>query len=110
MEIPYQALRFPKSDVQNWSFNALRRINSLNQTYTYNLVDITQGNEAQYDAKLNGVKNINPPFRLSLFPYTSIQNVRLQGQSETDFDAGLDLKYGINDAFTLDATLIPDFG
>jgi len=110
MEIPYQALRFPKFDVQNWSFNALRRINSLNQTYTYNLVDITQGNEAQYDAKLYGVKNINPPFRLSLFPYTSIQNVRFQGQSETDFNAGLDLKYGINDAFTLDATLIPDFG
>ncbi|WP_240321116.1 DUF5916 domain-containing protein [Kordia sp. SMS9] len=110
MKIPYQALRFPKSKVQNWSFNALRRINSQNQSFTFNFVDITQGNEAQYDAQLLGITNINPPFRLSLFPYTSIQSVQFEGKSETEFNAGLDLKYGISDAFTLDATLIPDFG
>lgn len=110
IEIPYQALRFPKAPIQNWSFNAVRRINGLNQSYTYNFVDITQGNEAQYDAKLSGIENINPPFRLSLFPYASVQNVSFEETSETDYNAGLDLKYGLSDAFTLDATLIPDFG
>lgn len=110
MEIPYQALRYPKDEVQNWSFNALRSINGKNQSFTYNFVDIAQGNEAQYDAKLAGIKNINPPFRLSLFPYASIQNVSFKGELRTDYNAGMDLKYGLSDAFTLDATLVPDFG
>lgn len=110
MEIPYQALRFPKAEIQNWSFNALRRMNAKNQSYTYNFVDITQGNEAQYDARLDEIKKINPPFRLSLFPYASVQNVSFKESSKTDYNAGLDLKYGLSDAFTLDATLIPDFG
>lgn len=110
MEIPYQALRFPKAEVQNWSFNAFRRINSKNQSFTYNFVDITQGNEAQYDARLAGIDNINPPFRLSLFPYASIQDVSFEGVSKTDYNVGMDLKYGLSDAFTLDATLVPDFG
>ena len=28
----------------------------------------------------------------------------------TAYSAGMDLKYGINNSFTLDMTLIPDFG
>src|SRR5690606_12263992 len=32
------------------------------------------------------------------------------GESEFVFNGGMDLKYGINDAFTLDMILIPDFG
>lgn len=110
MEIPYQALRFPKSDIQNWSFNALRRVNRLNQTFTFNYINIEQGNEAQYDALLLGIKNIKPPIRLSLFPYTSIQHKQFENQSETQYNIGLDFKLGLSDAFTLDATLIPDFG
>lgn len=110
MAIPYQALRFSKANIQNWSFNAYRKINRLNQTFTYNFVNIQQGNEAQYDANLLGIQNINPPLRLSLFPYTSVQNIQSGVTNETKFNAGLDIKYGLSDAFTLDATLIPDFG
>jgi hypothetical protein len=33
-----------------------------------------------------------------------------EGESEFEHNAGMDLKYGINESFTLDATLIPDFG
>lgn len=110
IEIPYQALRFTETEIQDWSFNALRRINRRNQTFTYNYIDITQGNEAQYDAKLIGIEKINPPFRLSLFPYASIQSVSVDKDAQTDYNVGMDLKYGLSDAFTLDATLIPDFG
>jgi hypothetical protein len=31
-------------------------------------------------------------------------------ESDRTFKAGLDIKYGINDSFTLDAILVPDFG
>lgn len=110
MEIPYQALRFATSSIHDWSFNAYRKINRLNQSFTYSFIDIKQGNEAQYDAVLQGIQNINPPLRLSLFPYLSTQSVQFKNTNETQFIAGLDVKYGLSDAFTLDATLIPDFG
>jgi hypothetical protein len=110
MVIPYQALRFVKSEVQTWSFNAFRRINRLNQTSTFNFVDIEKGNEAQYDASLIGIEKIKPPIRLSLFPYASIQSKKLSDQSEITVNLGMDVKVGLSDAFTLDATLIPDFG
>ena len=31
-------------------------------------------------------------------------------KNTTTFNGGMDIKYGINQAFTLDMTLIPDFG
>ncbi len=110
MRIPYRALRFPEIDTQNWSFNAYRRIRHLNEEYTFNFVDITTGNATQYDAIVTGVKDISPPLRLNLYPYASIITNFNERGNEVLYNAGLDVKYGINDAFTLDATLIPDFG
>jgi hypothetical protein len=110
MRIPYRTLRFPEIEKQNWSFQIFRRIRALNEEYTYNLIDITKGIETQYDALMTGVEKINPPLRLNLYPYTTIVNDRFDGVNTTEYSAGMDLKYGINDAFTLDATLIPDFG
>jgi hypothetical protein len=59
-----------------------------------------------------GIKNIEPPVRLSLSPY-----VASYAESKGDgsplnlvLKGGLDLKYGINESFTLDMMLIPDFG
>ncbi|MGB3592324.1 MAG: DUF5916 domain-containing protein [Nonlabens sp.] len=110
MKIPYRTLRFPSTRVQDWSFQVYRRIRSLNEEYSYNLIDITQGTAPQYDALLEGIQDIDPPLRLNLYPFTSVIHDRFDGNVETQFNAGMDLKYGINDAFTLDATLIPDFG
>lgn len=110
MKIPYRTLRFPEIDVQNWSFNAYRRIRHLNEEYTFNFVDITLGNATQYDAIVTGVKDIKPPLRLNLYPYASVISNFNNGVNETVYNAGMDIKYGISDSFTLDATLIPDFG
>lgn len=109
MEIPYRTLRFVDAPVQDWSFNVLRRIRHLNQEFTYNFVDISKGNSAQYDALLTGIENIDPPLRLNLYPYgTSFYDTAIN-DSKINFAAGMDLKWGINETFTLDATLIPDF-
>lgn len=110
MKIPYRTLRFPEVDIQNWSFQIFRKIRSINEEYTYNFLDITKGVGTQYDALLTGVEKIDPPLRLNLYPYASIIHDNFDGNSTTEYSAGMDLKYGINDAFTLDATLIPDFG
>ncbi|GAA4322700.1 hypothetical protein GCM10023115_50900 [Pontixanthobacter gangjinensis] len=110
MKIPYSALRFPDKPVQSWGIQFAREITHLNSTYVWNYIDKSIGEPGQYTGLLEGVENIDPPVRLSLYPYTSAAVDRFDGQTDFNFNAGLDLKYGINESFTLDMTLVPDFG
>ena len=109
-KIPYNALRFPEAENQDWAVNFYRKIISQNQTHTWNFIDKTKGNESQYSGLVKGVRNINPPVRLTLFPFVQGAVTNFDGETESEFSAGMDLKYGLSDSFTLDATLIPDFG
>ncbi|WGK64200.1 DUF5916 domain-containing protein [Croceiramulus getboli] len=109
-KIPYNALRFPEVEEQKWGINFYRRLVQRNEVHTWNFIDRSQGIPSQYSGILTGIKNITPPTRLLLFPFTQGVYTSFDGESLTDFSFGMDLKYGISDAFTLDATLIPDFG
>jgi hypothetical protein len=64
---------------------------------------------------LTGLQNLVPPLRLSFSPYVSggyRSTPQLSGDNRTEWlkSGGMDVKYGISESFTLDATLIPDFG
>lgn len=109
MKIPYSALRFSKDNLQTWGINFFRSIENKKELYSWNLIDKTIGNVAQYTGNLIGLTDIKPPTRLGLFPFTSFILDNYDGETETDFVFGLDLKYGITDNFTLIATLVPDF-
>lgn len=109
-KIPYNALRFPEVEVQDWSVNFYRRLQTKNETHTWNFIENSVGNETQYNGTVSGVRDINPPLRLTLFPFVQGVASSFDGETETDFAAGMDIKYGLSDSFTLDATLIPDFG
>ncbi len=110
MKIPYFALRFPEKPVQEWGIQFSRTITHLNSTYVWNYINKSLGESSQYTGLLKGIKNIDPPVRLSLYPYTSAALDHFNSKSDFNLNAGLDLKYGINDSFTLDMTLVPDFG
>ncbi|MGQ7946460.1 DUF5916 domain-containing protein [Flavobacterium sp. WC2509] len=110
MKIPYAAIRFPNSDKQTWSINFLRNIERDVQVYSWNLIDAKIGAELTQNGLLEGIENIKTPTRLFFIPYASFYNQKDNTQSENTFKGGLDIKYGINDAFTLDAILVPDFG
>lgn len=110
IKIPYAALRFPKKEEQLWSIQFGRNILHLNEVYIWNYIDKSIGKDTQYNGLLTGIKNIDPPVRLSFYPYASAEVDNFDGNTISNFSAGLDIKYGISDAFTLDATLIPDFG
>lgn len=110
MKIPYSELRFPKKQVQEWGINILRLVNRTSTVYDWNFVDNKKGSYMLYDGVLHGIENINPPTRLSFLPYFSTYLNSFNGTTDANFNGGMDLKYGINDAFTLDLTLIPDFG
>lgn len=109
MKLPYSALRFSKDNLSKWGINFWRNIENTKELYSWNFIDKTVGETSQYTGNLTGLKDIKPPIRLGLSPFTSFIWGNYDGESDTNFAFGLDLKYGITDNFTLFATLVPDF-
>ena len=108
--IPYSNLRFQNDKIQNWGINFNRFIVKRKEGYSWAFLDKTKsGDIVQFLGTLEGLKDLKPPVRLSLYPYTSLVYTRYNGENTTNFGYGMDLKYGLNESFTLDATLIPDF-
>lgn len=110
IKIPYAALRFPKAEKQVWGLNFMREIKRDFQKYTWNHVDTKISTFITQEGILEGIENIQPPTRLFFIPYTSAYYQQDKLDSDKTLKAGLDIKYGITDAFTLDAILVPDFG
>tara|TARA_R110002124_G_scaffold286826_1_gene468835 strand:+ start:3126 stop:5576 length:2451 start_codon:yes stop_codon:yes gene_type:complete len=110
MKIPYFTLRFSNEEIQTWGIQFGRKIINQNSQYTWNHIDNTVGKWTQYDGVLKGIRNINPPVRLSFYPYASTTVSLFDGETENSNNFGMDLKYGITENFTLDLTLVPDFG
>lgn len=111
MKIPYAALRFSSEKKQTWGLNLFREFRRERQYYTWNLLDAKIPTQATQAGILEGIENIEPPTRLFFIPYSSLYlNSNEDQKTKGEFKGGLDIKYGINDAFTLDAILVPDFG
>ncbi len=115
IEVPYSAIRFPKKQLQNWNINFLRHVSRRGELDCWNRVMPDQRTLAQA-GKLTGIENIKAPLRLSATPFLAqnFTNSFDKSASPTSawgrqFSAGMDLKFGLNEAFTLDATLVPDF-
>ena len=118
MFIPFSAIRFSKKTVQDWGMNITRRRRKTEQQFTWNPIDVNINGFLTQEGYWTGLENIKPPIRLQLYPYVSYYvnhyPFEKQGINEKDltssFNGGMDLKYGINQAITLDMTLVPDFG
>lgn len=110
IKIPLSALRFPSKDLQDWKFNIWRRSNRLDEWTSWNYVDNETGSFFNSNGLLKGFKDLKPPLRLSFTPYVSAYTEKsANGNKSNTFNAGMDIKYGINESYTLDAILIPDF-
>ena len=117
MKIPYSAIRFPKEDEQIWTINFIRSQRRLNLVSYWSAIDPNQDGIFTQSGQLSGIVNIKPPYRLSVIPYLTTYAIRFHDDNSDpvnstgySYSAGMDIKYGINDAFTLDMTLVPDFG
>jgi hypothetical protein len=110
MKIPYSALRFSNKKEQVWGLQFHRQFRTNRSQYTWNPINPEVGNASLYHGELTGIKDIEPPTRLMLYPYASTVISKKGDNNITDeYNIGLDIKYGITENFTLDATLIPDF-
>ncbi|WP_299113522.1 DUF5916 domain-containing protein [uncultured Winogradskyella sp.] len=109
IEIPYRTLRFPNQEEPTWGLQFHRHFRRERSQFTWNEFDPTQGNIGLYHGELKGLKDLKPPVRLNLYPFSTGIVDSFDGDTETDLTFGMDVKYGITDNFTLDATLVPDF-
>jgi hypothetical protein len=114
MRIPYFSLRFAKKDVQTWGVQFLRYVRRNNEWSFWNPVNPNENGFINQFGSLVDLHDIKPPLRLSLSPYLS-SGFRYYPEGfakdkEALHNGGMDIKYGINESFTLDATLIPDYG
>jgi len=111
IKIPFSALRFTGTPVQDWGFNLWRFLGRKREwscwSYVSNQIDCWW----KESGLLQGVSDLEPPIRLSFIPYIS-GYLEKDGNNSSGYtyNGGLDVKYGLTRSFTLDMTLIPDFG
>ena len=115
MKIPFSALRFPNIASQKWGMQITRSITRNGEFDQWGLLPRGVPNPFKYWGYLVGMESIKQPIRLSLTPYitayTSHYPANIEGESNysSNITGGMDLKYGLNESFTIDATLLPDF-
>ena len=112
--IPLKTLRYDTGTNKTWGFNVLRNIRHKNeQVY---LSAIPRGYDIYHVSQAAKVSGLDLPSRrdIKLIPYAlgsaNKDYTRLTGdQVDEKFEAGLDVKWGINPSLTLDATINTDF-
>lgn len=115
MRIPYSALRFSKQGT-TWGLNITRRRSKSGKQFMWNPISPTIPGFISQEGLWTGISDIQPPVRLSFSPYFSAYlnhypyNTAGVKNTTHSINGGMDVKYGINQNFTLDMTLIPDFG
>jgi hypothetical protein len=114
--IPFAAIRFGKSKTQNWGLNFFRYRAKTNQKTSWASIDPLINGALPQQGYWNNLQDIKPPLRLQFSPYLSYYSTIFSqtkpGEKKViqQVNGGMDVKYGINQAFTLDMALIPDFG
>lgn len=116
MSIPYSALRFPTKQVQDWGLQLIRHIRRYREEDQWAIEEKGVNNNIVNWGSLTELSDINPPLRLSFLPYVSAGITHNSSpeliRSESvgyNYNGGMDLKWGLNESFTLDMILMPDF-
>ncbi|MEJ2538417.1 MAG: DUF5916 domain-containing protein [Gemmatimonadota bacterium] len=119
LRIPYSQIRYSSSSApQTWGVNFSRRRQANNETSYWTLISrLRQGRVSQF-GQLEDVRITSTSRRIEARPY--VLSSLHQGPAEPGdpfFDGqqaearfGTDLRFGLGSAFTLDATINPDFG
>ncbi|MBI4538600.1 MAG: carbohydrate binding family 9 domain-containing protein [Gemmatimonadetes bacterium] len=115
MAIPWTTLRFdPNRDEQRWGLNLYRRIRRRNEDAFWAPIDRRDKVYTMSRAgTLVGLGTLPAGRNLRFKPYVRAARKDLGSAADagagSDFDAGLDLKYGVTPGLTLDLTYRTDF-
>jgi hypothetical protein len=118
LRIPYSQLRFHKKDKYVWSVNFKRAIQRNNeQDYLVFTPKDGSGFVSRF-VDLVGIENIEPARQIEFLPYFRTKAEYTNPDPGNPFHdgskylpaTGADIKFGIGNNLTLDATVNPDFG
>jgi hypothetical protein len=118
VRIPFSQLRFNKSDENIMGIGLGRRIHRKEEMDFFTFIARDESGMVSHFTTLHGIRDIHPPKRLELTPYitgnygilkTEDENPFYNGK-DSDINIGTDLKIGIGNNLTIDATINPDFG
>jgi len=118
MKIPFSQLRFKQENENIMGLRVLRLIQRYQEVDMNHYQARDESGQASHFLTLKGIKNIKPPKRLEITPYvtgnygilnTEEDNPFFDGK-DSDINIGTDLKIGLGNNLTVDATINPDFG
>ncbi|MGH9217808.1 MAG: DUF5916 domain-containing protein, partial [Vicinamibacterales bacterium] len=111
IEIPFKTLKFGPEAMQTWGINFQRRLRRKNEnSYWSPLRRIHSLSRVSMAGTYEGLQGLRPGANVRVKPYAlanfnQLPNVDL----DRDFDAGLDVKYGVTTGLTWDFTVNTDF-
>jgi len=111
IRIPFRTLKFTVQDPQTWGLNFQRRLRRRNEeSFWAPLPRIYTLDRVSLAGSLDGLTRLRPGRNLRVKPFAAASSSTVGRQpSNGDFDAGLDVKYGLTTGLTLDATVNTDF-
>lgn len=116
--IPLNQLRFSTSDVHEWGFQVLRIVGRTQEQASWSPWPRSSPEVVSRFGTVDGIDHLRAGRRLELLPYVTAgfeampveAGDPLNDSFVAKHNLGLDLKYGLGPAFTLSATINPDFG
>ena len=116
--IPLNQLRYPSGDRQEWGFQIVRTIGRTSEQSAWSPWPRSSPQIVSKFGVVDGIDGVPPARRLELLPYVlggvDVEPVQAGDPLNTHVSSlknlGLDLKYGLGPAFTVSATINPDFG
>jgi len=119
MRIPLSQISYnPSEEEQVWGVNFRRKRLSSNETMDFSIESRIRKGKVSLFGRMHGIKLTKATRRIEMRPY-ALASTRVAPStpgnpffdgSELDQRIGLDLRYGIGSAHTLDVTINPDFG
>jgi hypothetical protein len=111
IRIPFRTLKFDDRSVQNWGINFQRRLRRFNENSYWSPVPrIYNLSRVSLAGTFEGLEGVRPGRNLRIKPYALTSASRVgAGANVGDFDAGIDLKFGVTSGLTWDFTVNTDF-
>lgn len=109
IRIPFSQLRFSDQEDQVWGMHIWRFIDRLDEEDHWKLIPVDAPAMVYIFGELHGISGIRKKKHIELMPFAAGRYIR-GGLKNEQLGYGIDGKVGLTSNFTLDFTVLPDFG
>src|SRR6185503_16752003 len=110
VRVPFRTMKFKPEDTQTWGINFQRRNRRLNENSFWSPIPRIQSlSRVSLAGTVENLQQVRPGRSFRLKPWALASATSIPGKTTGDGDAGLDLKLGVTNGLTFDATVNTDF-